>query len=47
MRPMNWVQVFVHRGIISAVKTVEFVNGRMSYIILLLLHNNTGVMSLF
>jgi hypothetical protein len=33
MRTMNWVQGFLYR-IISAVKRVEFVNDRMSYIIL-------------
>jgi hypothetical protein len=33
MRTMNWVQGFVHKRIISAVKGVEFVNDRMSYII--------------
>jgi hypothetical protein len=32
---MNWVQgFFVHKRIISAVKRAEFVNDRMSYIIL-------------
>jgi hypothetical protein len=35
MRIMNWVQdVVVHKRIISAVKRVEFVSDRMSYIIL-------------
>jgi exonuclease III len=34
MRTMNWVQVFVHKRIISAVKRVEFVSDRTSYIIL-------------
>jgi hypothetical protein len=35
MRTMNWVQgFFVHKRIISAVKRVEFINDRMSYIIL-------------
>jgi hypothetical protein len=35
MRTMNWAQGFaVHKRIISAVKRVEFVNDRMSYIIL-------------
>jgi hypothetical protein len=34
MRTMNWVQGFVHRRIVSAVKRVEFVSDRMSYIIL-------------
>jgi hypothetical protein len=34
MRTINWVQVFVHKRIISAVKRVEFVSDRMSYIIL-------------
>jgi hypothetical protein len=35
MRTMNWVQgFFVHKRIISPVKEVEFINGRMSYIIL-------------
>jgi hypothetical protein len=35
MRTMNWVQgFFVHKGIISTVKGVEFVSDRMSYIIL-------------
>jgi hypothetical protein len=36
MRIMSWVQVFffVHKSIISAVKRVEFVSDRMSYIIL-------------
>jgi hypothetical protein len=34
MRIMNWVQVFfVQKRIISAVKRVEFVSDRMSYII--------------
>jgi hypothetical protein len=34
MRAINWVQAFlVHKRIISAVKRVEFVNDRMSYII--------------
>jgi hypothetical protein len=31
---MYWVQGFVHKRIISAVKRVEFINDRMSYIIL-------------
>jgi hypothetical protein len=36
MRTMNWVEgFFVHKRIISAVKRVEFVNDRMSYIILM------------
>jgi hypothetical protein len=30
---MSWVQVFVHKSI-SAVKRVEFVSDRLSYIIL-------------
>jgi hypothetical protein len=30
----NYVQVFVHNRIISAIKRVEFVTDRMSYIIL-------------
>jgi hypothetical protein len=35
MRIMNWVQdFFVYKRIISAVKRVEFVSDRMSYIIL-------------
>jgi hypothetical protein len=34
MRIMNWIQVFVLNRIISAVKRVEFVSDRMSYIIL-------------
>jgi hypothetical protein len=35
MRTMNWVHgFFVHKSIISAVKKVEFINDRMSYIIL-------------
>jgi hypothetical protein len=35
MRIMSWVQLFfVHKSIISAVKRVEFVSDRMSYIIL-------------
>jgi hypothetical protein len=34
MRIMNWVQVFVCKRIISAVKRVEFVSDRMSYIML-------------
>jgi hypothetical protein len=35
MRTMNWVQdFFVHKRIISAVKRVEFVSDRLSYIIL-------------
>jgi hypothetical protein len=34
MRTMNWEQGFVHKRIISAVKRVEFVSDRMSYIIL-------------
>jgi hypothetical protein len=35
MRIISWVQVFfVHKSIISAVKRVEFVSDRMSYIIL-------------
>jgi hypothetical protein len=34
MRTMDWVQVFEHKRIISAVKRVEFVGDRMSYIIL-------------
>jgi hypothetical protein len=35
MRIMSWVQVFfVYKSIISAVKRVEFVSDRMSYIIL-------------
>jgi hypothetical protein len=35
MRTMDWVQViFIHKRIISAIKRVEFVNDRMSYIIL-------------
>jgi hypothetical protein len=35
MRTMNWVQgCFVLKRIISAVKRVEFVNDRMSYIVL-------------
>jgi hypothetical protein len=31
---MNWYRVFVHKGIISAVKRVEFMSDRMSYIVL-------------
>lgn len=34
MRVINQVQVFVHKGIISAVKTTEFVCDRMSYTVL-------------
>jgi hypothetical protein len=35
MRIMNYVQIFlVHKGTISAVKTVEFISDGMSYIIL-------------
>jgi hypothetical protein len=34
MRTMNWVQGFVHKRIVSAVKRVEFASDRMSYIIL-------------
>jgi hypothetical protein len=34
MRIMNYVQIFVHKRIISAVKMVEFVSDRKSYIIL-------------
>jgi hypothetical protein len=34
MRTMNWVQGFVHKGIISAVERIEFINDRMSYVIL-------------
>jgi hypothetical protein len=35
MRTMNWIQgFFIHKRIISAVKGVQFVNERMSYIIL-------------
>jgi hypothetical protein len=34
MRTMDWVQDFVHKRIISAVKRVKFVSDRMSYIIL-------------
>jgi hypothetical protein len=34
MRTMNWVQGSVHKRIISAVKRVQFVSDRMSYIIL-------------
>jgi hypothetical protein len=34
IRTMNWVQFFVQKRIISAVKKVVFVNDRMSYIIL-------------
>jgi hypothetical protein len=32
MRTMNWVQGFVQKRLISAVKRVEFVSDRMSYI---------------
>jgi hypothetical protein len=35
MRTMNWVQVFVHKRNISAVKVVEFVSAGMSRIILI------------
>jgi len=31
---INWKQIFVHHRIVSAVKTVEFFSGRMSYIVL-------------
>jgi hypothetical protein len=31
---MNWVQVFVHKVIISAVESDDYVSDRMSYIIL-------------
>jgi hypothetical protein len=34
MTNMNWVQFFVQKRIISAVKRVEFFSERMSYIIL-------------
>jgi exonuclease III len=34
MRIMSWVQFFLYKSIISAVKRVEFVSDRMSYIIL-------------
>jgi hypothetical protein len=34
MRIMNWVLFFLHMRIVSAVKRVEFVSDRMSYIIL-------------
>jgi hypothetical protein len=34
MRITNWVQVSLHKRIISSVKRVEFVSDRMSYIIL-------------
>jgi hypothetical protein len=35
IRVMNWVQIFfIHKRIISAVKRVEFVSDRISYIIL-------------
>jgi hypothetical protein len=35
MRIMNWIQLFfVHKRIISAVKGIEFVSDRMSYIML-------------
>jgi hypothetical protein len=35
MRIMSWVQVFfVHKRIVSALKRVEFVGDRMSYMIL-------------
>ena len=31
---INWEQVFVHRRIVSAVKRVQFVSDRLSYIVL-------------
>ena len=34
MKIINWEQVFVHRRIVSAVKRVEFVSDRLSYIVL-------------
>jgi hypothetical protein len=34
IRTMNWVQFFVHKKIILAIKRVEFVSDRMLYIIL-------------
>ena len=34
MKIFNWGQVFLHRRIVSAVKRVEFVSDRFSYIVL-------------
>ena len=35
MKTINWEQVFfVHRKLVSAVKRVEFVSDRLSYIVL-------------
>ena len=35
MKTTNWEQVFfVHRRLVSAVKRIEFVNDRLSYIVL-------------
>ena len=34
MKIVNWERVFLHRRIVSAVKTVEFVSDRLSYIVL-------------
>jgi hypothetical protein len=34
MKVINWVQVFLHQRIVSAIKRVEFVSDRMSYMVL-------------
>ena len=34
MKIINWERVFLHRRIVSAVKRVEFVSDRLSYIVL-------------
>jgi len=34
MKIINWERVFVHRTLVSAVKRVEIVSDRLSYIVL-------------
>jgi hypothetical protein len=47
LRIMNYVQVFVHKGVITSVKRVEFLSDRMSYIYIYMYNTKRWLESLF